>query len=280
MAKIPSYIKKRVSINENYNFVRNLLEEFGINTVCKSAVCPNIYECFGRKYASFMILGNICTRNCKFCGVGKGKPEKVDEKEPEKIADIVEKLNMKYVVITSVTRDDLADGGAEHFAKVVEEIKRKDKNIIVETLIPDFKGKLENLKILFKSKPDVISHNIETVPRLYPEIRPKANYKISLSVLEKIKENGFITKSGFMLGLGEKKEEIFEVMEDLKKAGCDYLVVGQYLIPDKNSFPVVEFIKPEFFKEIEEKGKKMGFKNIFAGTFYRSSYMAEKLLFK
>lgn len=277
--KIPNWIKKRVKFDENYYFVKNLLEEFGINTVCKSAVCPNIYECFSKKYASFMILGDICTRNCKFCGVKTGRGEKIDEEEADKIAEMVERLKMKYVVITSVTRDDLPDCGAGHFAKVVKKIKEKNKNIMVETLIPDFKGKKENIKILLNSKPDVISHNIETVPRLYPEIRPLANYDVSLSVLKEVKENGFVSKSGFMLGLGEKKDEIFKVMDDLRKVDCDYLVVGQYLPPDKNSFPVVDFVKPEIFKEIEEKGKKMGFKNVFAGTFYRSSYMAENLLF-
>jgi len=276
--KIPDWIKKRVYVSENYYFVKNLLEKYEINTVCKSAVCPNIYECFSKKYVSFMILGNTCTRNCKFCGVEKGKGEKIDKKEPDKIAEIVEKLDMKYVVITSVTRDDLPDGGAGHFAKVVKKIKERSKKTIVEVLIPDFCGKKENLEILFKSEPDVISHNLDTTPSLFPEIRPSSNYDVSLSVLKEIKKNGFISKSSFMLGLGEKKEDIFKLMDDLRKAGCDYLVIGQYLSPDKNSYPVKEFIHPDFFREIEEKGKEMGFKNVFAGTFYRSSYLAEKLL--
>ncbi len=276
--KIPEWVKKRVHICKDYYSVNNLLDEYGINTVCKSAVCPNIYECFSKKYVSFMILGNICTRNCKFCGVKKGKGEKIDEKEPEKIAEIVEKLDMKYVVITSVTRDDLPDGGASHFAKVVKKIKERSKKTIVEVLIPDFCGKKENFEILFKSMPDVISHNLDTTSSLFPEIRPASNYDVSLSVLKEIKKNGFISKSSFMLGLGEKKEDVFKLMDDLRKVGCDYLVVGQYLSPDKNSYPVKEFIHPDFFKEIEEKGKKMGFKNVFAGTFYRSSYLAENLL--
>jgi len=276
--KIPEWVKKRVYMSENYYFVKNLIDEYGLNTVCKSAVCPNIYECFSKKYVSFMILGNVCTRNCKFCGVKKGKGEKIDEKEPEKIAEIVEKLDMKYVVITSVTRDDLPDGGASHFAKVVKKIKERSKKTIVEVLIPDFCGKKENFEILFKSTPDVISHNLDTTPSLFPEIRPSANYKTSLSVLKEIKKNGFISKSSFMLGLGEKKEDVFKLMDDLRKMECDYLVVGQYLSPDKDSYPVKEFIHPDFFKKIEEKGKKMGFKNVFAGTFYRSSYLAENLL--
>lgn len=276
--KIPEWVKKRVHICQNYYFVKNLLDEYGLNTVCKSAVCPNIYECFSKKYVSFMILGNVCTRNCKFCGVKKGKGEKIDEKEPEKIAEIVEKLDMKYVVITSVTRDDLPDGGASHFAKVVKKIKERSKKTIVEVLIPDFCGKKENFEILFKSTPDVISHNLDTTPSLYPEIKPSANYETSLSVLKEIKKNGFISKSSFMLGLGEKKEDVFKLMDNLRKVECDYLVVGQYLSPDKDSYSVKEFIHPDFFKKIEEKGKKMGFKNVFAGTFYRSSYLAENLL--
>jgi len=276
--KIPKWIKKRVHMSENYYFVKNLLDEYGINTVCKSAVCPNIYECFSKKYVSFMILGNICTRNCKFCSVKKGKGEKIDEKEPEKIAEIVEKLDMKYVVITSVTRDDLPDGGASHFVKVVKKIKERSKKTIVEVLIPDFCGKKKNLEILFKSMPDIISHNLDTTSSLFPEIRPASNYDASLSVLKEIKKNGFISKSSFMLGLGEKKEDVFKLMDDLRKVDCDYLVVGQYLSPDKNSYPVKEFIHPDFFKKIEEKGKKMGFKNVFAGTFCRSSYLAENLL--
>ena len=273
---IPSWIKKKVFISENYNYVKEVLEEFKINTVCVSAVCPNIYECFSRKYVTFMILGNVCTRNCKFCGVKKGKPEKVDEKEGEKIASAVRKLNMKYVVITSVTRDDLPDGGASHYNSVIRKVK--ETGAFVEVLIPDFKGKIENLKIVMEARPDVISHNVETVPSLYPVIRPKANYKTSLKVIEEVKKNGFITKSGFMLGLGETRKEVFKMMEDLINSGCDYLVVGQYLKPSENAIEVKEFVSPEFFEEIKEIGKKMGFKNVFAGTFYRSSYMAENLL--
>ncbi len=276
--EIPKWVKKRVYFDENYYYVKKFIEEYRVNTVCKNAICPNIYECFSKKYVSFLILGNICTRNCKFCGVNKGKTEKIDENEDIKISEIIKKLNMKYVVLTSVTRDDLPDGGASHFAKVVKRIKETNPGTIIETLIPDFGGKINNLNILFENKPDLISHNIETTPSLYPEIRSKANYKISLFVLEQIKKNGFKSKSSFMLGLGEKKEEIFKVMYDLRKVDCDYLVVGQYLSPNKNSYPVKEFVPPEVFKEIEEKGKKLGFKNVFAGTFYRSSYMAENLI--
>lgn len=274
MEKVPQYIKKRISLNENFFYVKNLLKIYNIQTVCENAICPNIYECYGKKYASFMILGKFCTRNCKFCGVNKGIPEKVDKEEPEKIAEVVKKLEMKYVVITSVTRDDLPDGGATQFKKVVEEIKKKSPDTKIEILIPDFKGDSNLLKILFSSKPDIISHNIETVPSLYPIIRPKSNYETSLKVLSEIKKNGFIAKSGFMLGLGEKKEEIFNLMEEILKAGCDILVIGQYLKPDKNGYKVKRFYDELFFKEIEEYGRKIGFKYIFAGTFYRTSYLS------
>jgi lipoic acid synthetase len=275
MEKIPFYVKKRVSSNDEFLYMKNLLKEYGVNTVCESAVCPNIYECFGKKYASFMILGNICTRNCKFCGVSKGKPEKVDEKEPEKIAGIVKKLKMKYVVITSVTRDDLPDAGANHYAKVTEAIKRISPETKIELLIPDFKGDLNFLKIVFNSRPDIISHNIETLPSLYPIIRPRSNYKISMEVLSEIKKNGFITKSGFMLGLGEKEEEIFKLMEEILNKGCDILVVGQYLKPAKNGYEVRKFYTEDFFLKIKEYGLKIGYKKVFSGIFYRSSYLAE-----
>jgi len=278
MKKIPFYVKKRVALNDEFLYIKNLLKEYGVNTVCENAICPNIYDCFGKKYASFMILGNVCTRNCKFCGVSKGKPEKIDEKEPEKIAEIVKKLKMKYVVITSVTRDDLPDGGATQFAKVTEEIKIKSPETKIELLIPDFKGDISSLKIVFDSKPDIISHNIETTKSLYPLIRQKSNYETSLRILSEIKKNGFITKSGFMVGLGEEEKEIFELMEDILKTGCEILVVGQYLKPSRYGYEVRKFYNEVFFKKIEEYGLKIGFKKVFAGIFYRTSYLCENSL--
>jgi lipoic acid synthetase len=275
MERIPGFVKKRVSFNENILSTEKLIKAYKVNTICKSANCPNIYECFGKKYVSFMILGNICTRNCKFCGVSKGKPERVDEKEPEKIAEIVKKLNMKYVVITSVTRDDLKDGGASQFAEVVKKIKEKSPETKIEVLIPDFSGKIENLKIIFDSKPDIISHNIETVKSLYPVIRPLADYETSLKVLSDIKKNGFITKSGFMVGLGEEEKEIYQLMEEILKAGCDIIVIGQYLKSSKQGYEVKKFYNEEFFRKIEEYGLKIGFKKVFAGIFYRTSYIAD-----
>ncbi|MBN1445392.1 MAG: lipoyl synthase [Candidatus Omnitrophica bacterium] len=276
---IPSWIKKRVSSGGDSEKVRLLLRELSINTVCESAVCPNIYECFRKGYASFMILGNGCTRNCRFCGVSPlRKTVLPDAEEPEKIALAVKKLGMSYAVITSPTRDDLPDGGAGHFAAVAERIRRFNPETKIELLIPDFKGNAESLKKIFSSKPDVISHNIETTASLYPYVRPSSDYGTSINVLKEVKKNGFIAKSGFMLGLGEKREDVLSLMYELKGAGCDYLVIGQYLRPSKKALPVKEFVKESVFREMEETGKKIGFKNIFAGTFYRSSYMAEKLI--
>ena len=276
--QIPEWIKKRVP-TESTCRVKKILDDLSLNTVCESAVCPNIYECFSKGYATFMILGNRCTRNCRFCGVSplvSSIPP--DKKEPEKIANAVKILGMRYVVITSPTRDDLPDGGAEQFALTVKAIKETTPETRVEVLIPDFKGKSESIEKVFKARPDVISHNIETVPSLYPSIRPSSDYKISMDVLRTIKENGFITKSGFMLGLGEKKEEVLELLKALKDTGCEYIVIGQYLRPSKNAVPVKEFFPEEVFKEYEGIGRRMGFKNVYAGVFYRSSYLAEQLI--
>ncbi|MDD3726038.1 MAG: lipoyl synthase [Candidatus Ratteibacteria bacterium] len=276
---IPDRIKKRVSINKKWEQVKKILNGLAINTVCESAVCPNVYECFCKGYATFMILGNRCTRNCRFCGVLPLKEHTPpDNKEPENIAKAVKLLEMTYVVITSPTRDDLSDGGAEHFATTTKCIKELNPLTKIELLIPDFQGNEESLRKVFEAQPDVISHNIETVPSLYPAVRPSSDYKTSLNVLKAIKQHRIITKSGFMLGLGEKEEEVIELLYSIRETGCDYLVIGQYLKPSKKAVDVREYISPEVFKKYEETGKKMGFKNIFAGTFYRSSYLAEKLL--
>jgi len=275
MEKIPNFVKKRISFNENYLYTEKLIREYKVNTICKSANCPNIYDCFSKKYASFVILGNICTRNCKFCSVEKGIPDKLDKEEPEKIASIVKELNMRYVVITSVTRDDLKDGGASQFAEVVKRIREKSPETKIEVLIPDFSGNIKSLNIVFNSKPDIISHNIETVKSLYPIIRPFADYETSLKILSEIKKNGFITKSGFMVGLGEEEKEIYQLMDEILKTGCDILVVGQYLKSSKNGYEVRKFYNEESFKKIEEYGMKIGFKKVFAGVFYRTSYIAD-----
>ncbi|HNS31781.1 MAG TPA: lipoyl synthase [bacterium] len=279
--QIPGWVKKRVTCNENYSRTRAVLKELSINTVCESAVCPNIYECFCKNYASFMILGNRCTRDCRFCGVdhlsaAASAPD--DPGEPAKIAEAVREMAMEYVVITSPTRDDLPDGGASQFAAVAELIRKENPSVKVELLIPDFRGNTESLKKVIDAKPCIISHNIETVERLYPSIRPSSCYDTSMNVLREIKKNGIKTKSGFMLGLGEKESEVMDLMSRIRETGCDYLVIGQYLKPSKQAVDVVEYIHPDIFKKIEKAGKQIGFENVFAGTFYRSSYFAEQLI--
>lgn len=276
---IPCKIKKRISVNSKSEQVRKILKELAINTVCESAVCPNIYECFCKGYATFMILGNRCTRNCRFCGVLPITESILpDQKETDNIAKAVNLLNMSYVVITSPTRDDLPDGGAEHFAATTKSIRKLNPSTKIELLIPDFKGNKKSLKTVFDAKPDVISHNIETIPSLYSSVRPSSDYQTSLDVLQIIRNNGFITKSGFMVGLGENKEEIIQLMYSLKNSGCEYLVIGQYLKPSKNAIPVKEFVSEEAFREYKSIGENLGFKKVFAGSFYRSSYLAEQLL--
>ena len=275
--KFPEWVRKRVRFSQGYLDTKKILEGCGVNTVCREAACPNIHECFEKKYATFLILGPVCTRNCRFCNVLSGTPEKPDELEPERVAEAVTKLGLKHVVITSVTRDDLEDGGSSHFAKCVEKTRKACPETTIEVLIPDFKGRDESLKTLFESRPDIISHNVETVPGLYPFIRQKADYSLSLEVLRKSKSAGFATKSSIMLGLGETEKEVLETMKDLRKVLCDYFVIGQYLCPGKENIPVKEFIRPEKFEFYRLEGESMGFKKIFAGTFYRSSYLAEQV---
>lgn len=279
MQIVPDWVKKRAGIGGESEKVRKLIKELSLNTVCESATCPNIYECFCKGYASFMILGNKCTRGCRFCGVSRlQKTEPPDEQEIKNIATAVKQLKMHYVVITSPTRDDLTDGGATHFAEVTRQIRNASPETKIELLIPDFRGNKDNLQTVFDAKPDIISHNIETVPSLYPLVRQSSDFKTSINILKTIKKNNFVTKSGFMLGLGETREEVLSLMDILKDTGCDYLVIGQYLKPSKDALPVKEFIQEEVFKEYAKTGRQMGFQNIFAGTFYRSSYMADQLL--
>lgn len=279
MHTIPGWVKKRVRAGGESENVRRMLKKLSVNTVCESAVCPNIYECFCKGYASFMILGDSCTRDCRFCGVSHtGKLAPADAREPGNISRVIGELGMRYVVITSPTRDDLPDGGASHFAAVTRKIHIDHPETKVELLIPDFRGDSDCLQTVFDSKPDVISHNVETVPSLYSCVRPSSDFGTSMRLLRTVKNNGFITKSGFMLGLGETLEEVIYLMQELKKAGCDYLVIGQYLKPSKSAVEVCEYIPEEVFKEYEKTGKNMGFRNVFAGTFYRSSYLAENLL--
>lgn len=267
---------------EKFEKMKIFLEDSSINTVCKSADCPNIGECFSKKTATFMIMGNICTRGCRYCSVPKGKPYPLDKDEPKKIANAVEKLGLKYVVITSVTRDDVEDGGAIHFANTIKEIKKLSENIKVEILVSDFLGNEKAIKIVIDSNPDVFGHNIETIPRLYKKIRPKADYKRSLNILKKAKEinKSLITKSGIMVGLGESEKEVIEVMHNLRDVDCDIMTIGQYLRPSKKHVEVAEYIKPQQFKKYEEMAYIMGFKYVASQPLVRSSYHAEEAYFE
>jgi lipoyl synthase len=275
--KKPEWLKKTVSLNNsNINQVKDLLTNLKLNTVCQSAKCPNIFECFSKKTATFMLMGNICTRNCAFCGVRSGKPQNLDKSEPINIAKAVKEMRLNYIVLTSVTRDDLEDGGAKHFAKTVREIKITDSNLKVECLIPDFKGSKENLKILLDAKPDVLNHNLETIKRNYKTIRDHASYYKSLDILKNSKDINpqILTKSGFMLGLGEEIEEILELLHDLESTNCDIVTIGQYLQPSKENYPVQKYYSVEEFEKIKNQASSFNFKSVVAGIFVRSSYEA------
>ena len=273
----PSWLKKKVIINEDLRKTSEILKGLKLHTVCEEAGCPNINECFGKSTATFMILGNICTRNCRFCGVKKGESLPVDDTEPSRVAEAVKRLNLKYVVLTSVTRDDLTKGGAEQFAKTIKAIKEEIPKSKVEVLVPDFKGNQESLRTVFSAKPDVFNHNIETIEKFYPKVRPQANYQQSLNVLKFAREKGLITKSGMMLGLGEKKEEVIKVMKDLRNVDCNLLTIGQYLKPNKKCLEVERFVPPEEFVEYQEIGEKLGFASVASGPFVRSSYHAREM---
>lgn len=274
----PLHLRVRVLQGPNYRFVKNTLRQLELHTVCEEAGCPNIYECFESKTATFLILGDICTRNCRFCLVDSGKPSPPDINEPSHVSSAVAKLGLKYAVITSVTRDDLPDGGASIFAETIRFIRESSPRCGVEVLIPDFRGNRQALKTVVGAKPDVLNHNIETVPRLYPDVRPAADYMRSLELLKSAKDLEFrgLTKSGIMVGLGEEKEELIEAMADLKQHGCDILTIGQYLAPSKAHFPIARYYSPEEFEEIKQIGNSMGFSHIESAPLARSSYHAKE----
>jgi lipoic acid synthetase len=275
----PAYALKKIDFKQMHS-TEKALAGLGLHTVCHQARCPNISECFGRGTATFLILGDVCTRKCSFCNVAKGKPQEADQGEPEKVAEAAERLKLKYVVITSVTRDDLKDGGASVYAEAISRIKKLAGKPKVEVLVPDFQGDVEAIRAVLAAEPDVFAHNVETVPSLY-HVRPGAVYQRSLGVLRKAKYEfpGISTKSAVMLGLGEKQEEVLGVFTDLIKAGCDYISIGQYLQPDKDHFPVSEYIKPETFEWYKEQALGAGFKWAESGVWVRSSYKAENYKF-
>lgn len=276
----PEWLKVRIPNGENYLHLKKLVDENKLNTVCEDARCPNIAECWGKRTATFLILGNICTRSCGFCSVKTGKPGLLDKNEPQRITESVKKLNLKYAVITSVNRDDLKDGGAEIFADVINKIKELDNDCKVEVLIPDFRGDWNAHRIVLEAKPDVLAHNIETVKRLYHFVRPQAVYERSLEMINRVKNYGSTSKSGFMVGLGETTEEIKNLIEDLKKYECDILTIGQYLKPTKEHLPVQKYYHPEEFIMLKEYAYNAGFRYVESGALVRSSYHAEEHLNK
>ncbi|MDZ4751590.1 MAG: lipoyl synthase [Flavobacteriales bacterium] len=272
----PQWLRVKLPTGENYKKVRSLVEEHKLHTICESGNCPNMGECWGAGTATFMILGNVCTRSCGFCSVATGRPEVADPFEPVRVAKSIKLMGVKHAVITSVDRDDLADGGSQIWAETIKAVRRISPGTTMETLIPDFAGKWENLQRIIDEAPEIVSHNLETVRRLTKEVRIQAKYDRSLEALLRLKQGSMRTKSGVMLGLGESEEETIETMQDIRSVGVDILTLGQYLQPTPAHLPVVEFITPEKFDHFKQVGLEMGFRYVESGPLVRSSYHAEK----
>ncbi len=272
----PKWLKTQVPAGKKYLAVREIVEKNKLHTICTSGHCPNMAECWSRGTATLMILGDICTRSCKFCNVKTGRPLPADWQEPQRVAESVKKMGVKHCVITSVDRDDLDDGGAEIWAMTIKEMKAINPQTTIETLIPDFDGNKELIKKIIETKPEVMSHNLETVQRLTPIIRSKAKYELSLEVIKFIAANGIRSKSGIMVGIGETEDEVYETMDDLRNVGCEVLTIGQYLQPTKKHLSVKEFITPELFEKYRIKGLEKGFRYVESSPLVRSSYHAEK----
>ena len=277
--RLPKWAKRKIGSRGSIHKMKEVLRREGLHTVCEEASCPNIGECFSKPTATFMIMGNVCTRNCGFCDVTPGTPKLLDPEEPLKIARVSKQLGLGHVVITSVTRDDLHDGGAGHFGSTIKELRNAIPEASIEVLTPDFKGDVALLEPIARERPDIFNHNIETVPRLYPLVRPQADYERSLKILKGMKrlEPEIITKSGIMLGLGEKREEILGVMDDLRTVGCDVLTIGQYLRPSKGNLPVVEYVEEVVFAEYGDIARKKGFLHVASAPLVRSSFNAEEV---
>ena len=276
--KKPEWIRAKLPNGQRFQEIKQILREQKLHTVCEEATCPNIGECFGKGTATFMIMGDICTRRCPFCDVGHGRPNPLDVNEPKHLAETVAALKLKYVVITSVDRDDLRDGGAQHFADCISEIRKLSPNTQIEVLVPDFRGRLDvALDILSQTPPDVMNHNLETAPRLYKQARPGADYIHSLELLKQFKERcpDVPTKSGIMVGLGETDEEVYEVMADMRRYNIDMITIGQYLQPTDGHLPVLRYVHPDLFKAFENKAYDIGFKHAAVGAMVRSSYHAD-----
>ena len=274
----PAWLRVKLPIGENYKQVRSLVDRHKLHTICESGNCPNMGECWGAGTATFMILGNVCTRSCGFCAVKTGMPSEIDWDEPYRVAQSIKLMGVKHCVITSVDRDELRNGGSKVWAATIRAVREIAPGTTMETLIPDFKGNTDSIDDIANEAPEVVSHNMETIRRLHPLVRPQAKYERSLFVISRLKEKGMRTKSGVMVGLGETKEEIFELMDDLAAAGCDVLTVGQYLQPTKNHLEVVEYIHPDVFGLYKEEGLKRGLKYVESGPLVRSSYHAERHL--
>jgi lipoic acid synthetase len=271
----PEWLKVRVAGGENFSHLKTLIDGKKLHTVCEEARCPNLGECWNAGTATFMILGDVCTRSCGFCAVKTGRPETLDLEEPFRVADAIRVMGVKHAVITSVNRDELPDGGAAIFAETIRQSRRVSPGLRVEVLIPDFRGVWWALEVVIDAKPDILNHNTETVPRLYATVRPQGKYDRSLELIRRAKDAGMVTKSGLMLGLGESKDEVVGVMRDLVAHGCDILTLGQYLQPSKDLLPVHRYVHPDEFLDLKEQGLAMGFRYVESGPLVRSSYHAE-----
>lgn len=276
----PEWLRARAPGGANHHELKVLTNKLGLHTVCESAQCPNLGECWDQRTATFMILGDVCTRRCGFCAVPKGQPLAVDEDEPERVAEAVHTLNLEYAVVTSVNRDDRKDGGAELFARTIRAIRQRQPGCKVEVLIPDFQGSREALEIVLAAHPDVLNHNTETVPRLYKQVRPGARYEQSLELISRVRQMdaSIASKSGIMVGLGESREEIHETMRDLARSGCQILTIGQYLQPSRDHLPIARYYHPSEFAEFQQAGLRMGFSHVESGPLVRSSYHARTQL--
>jgi lipoyl synthase len=272
----PDWLRVKLPIGESYKNVRGLVDKHKLHTICESGNCPNMGECWGEGTATFMILGNICTRSCGFCAVATGRPTELDWNEPQRVAEAIYLMKVKHAVITSVDRDELADGGSTIWYNTIKAVKTLNPTTTLETLIPDFKGEKENIQKVIDAAPEVVSHNIETVERLTRQVRIQAKYWRSMEVINTLKEAGMRTKSGIMLGLGETKEEVIQSLHDLANAGCDVITIGQYLQPTKNHLPVVRFVHPDEFAEYKEVGYSLGIDYVESGPLVRSSYHSER----
>jgi lipoic acid synthetase len=276
VVKKPNWLRVKLPTGESYRHVRNLVDQHKLHTICESGNCPNMGECWGEGTATFMILGNVCTRSCGFCAVATGRPEAVDFDEPQRVAEAIYLMKVKHAVITSVDRDELKDGGSIIWYNTIKAVKALNPDTTLETLVPDFKGQAENIQRIIDAAPEVVSHNIETVERLTRQVRIQAKYRRSMEVLKILKEGGMRTKSGIMLGLGETKEDVLQAMQDLRNSGVDVITLGQYLQPTRKHLPVIRFVHPNEFAEYREAGYNMGFDYVESGPLVRSSYHSER----